>query len=75
MSNQQTIDLNQNAAQCIQNAISYGYNTYYNICSGASTVVPWGFVDYALWTFLLTVVVGAALLVIGIVVTAARDSL
>ena len=43
---EQTVNANLNSAQCIQTAMSFGYTTYTNICSGAVHVVQWGSVDY-----------------------------
>lgn len=40
----QTINLN--ASHCIQKAGNIGSNLFTNICSGKTTVVPWGSADW-----------------------------
>jgi len=42
----QTITLNQNAAECIHSISNIGNTVYQNICSGASATVPWGVADW-----------------------------
>ena len=49
MNPDQTINLNQNAAQCIYSANHFGSTVYYNICAHTETVVPWGGADWAWW--------------------------
>lgn len=36
--------------QCLKSAVSYGQVTYYNVCTGQQSVVPWGSVE---WVFAL----------------------
>lgn len=61
---------NYNIADCIHTSASFGHNTYYNICSGVQSVVPWGSLD---WTFFSTLAAMAVAIAIaatlGIVAT------
>lgn len=41
-----TINLNQNAVECLQKIFSIGHTTVMNICNGSSTIVPWGSLDW-----------------------------
>lgn len=42
------ITLNQNVAQCLRSQSDFGGTTIHNLCSGATTYVPWGSADWAL---------------------------
>lgn len=48
MNPDQTINLNQNAAQCIQTASSFGHTAYTNICNGQVHIVEWGGIDWVI---------------------------
>jgi hypothetical protein len=64
----QTINLNQNAAQCIHSADHFGNTIYYNICTHTEMNVPWGGADWALWILGYGALVGLVLaLIIGII--------
>ena len=39
-------DLNFNFAECVKEVQNIGETAYTNICNGATTVVPWGTVNY-----------------------------
>lgn len=41
-----TINLNQNAVECLQKINSIGHTTIMNICNGSNSVVPWGSLDW-----------------------------
>jgi hypothetical protein len=40
------MDINQNVAMCIVKANNIGSTAVHNICSGTSSVVPWGSADW-----------------------------
>ena len=46
MSPDQTVNLNQNFADCIRASHSVGGDTFYNVCTGAHYWVPWGSSDW-----------------------------
>jgi hypothetical protein len=46
MNPDQTINLNQNAADCIKAASKFGETIYTNICNGNVSHVAWGGVDW-----------------------------
>lgn len=53
MNQDQTINLNHNAAECIKTISRFGSTTYNNICSGSSVTLDWGSVDWAMCIFLV----------------------
>jgi hypothetical protein len=61
MNPDQTINLNQNAADCIKSATHFGHTTYTNICNGVVSQVSWGGVDWMLCIGLTAL----ALLILG----------
>ncbi|MCX7177957.1 MAG: hypothetical protein NTX56_04035 [Proteobacteria bacterium] len=46
MSPDQTVNFNQNVADCIRASHSVGGDTFYNVCTGAHYWVPWGSADW-----------------------------
>lgn len=48
-----TINLNQNVADCIKEVGKIGYNEYHNICTGSVTNVGWGLGDYAFYSLVV----------------------
>jgi hypothetical protein len=46
-----SITLNQNLAMCIVRQTDFGGTTIHNICTGATTVVPWGSFDWTMALF------------------------
>lgn len=42
MEQSEIINLNLNAAECIQSVDHWRETVYYNICAGTQQVVPWG---------------------------------
>ena len=55
-------------ADCIKSVSNIGSTTYMNICTGASSVVPWGTVDVVA----PCIIVGLMLLVVGAVMFSNR---
>lgn len=53
MNQDQVINLNQNASDCIKSANKFGETVYTNICNGNVSHVMWGGADWALALFLI----------------------
>lgn len=77
MADDQTINLNHNAAQCLQQTRSLGSTTIQNICSGKTYEVPWGSADWLLCFFLiaagLVIVTLFAVMAVGFAAMIWRD--
>ena len=57
----------QGTTECIKKASSIGEDLYYNICTGQSTAVPWGAMDWAGNLFVLSLlctIVGSCIFVL-----------
>ena len=67
MNPDQTINLNQNAAQCLHSASYFGKEVIYNICNNTNTEIPWGGGDWALLVFLLALGTGIIILLFATV--------
>lgn len=52
--------INANLNQCIKHALNIGETVYTNICSGTTTTVPWGTMDWALGFLVGALVFGFA---------------
>ncbi len=65
-----------NSSRCIQEAAHFGYTTYVNICSGISTNVAWGGVDWCGFAFiglLAVLLLAGVIALIGLVIGAVMD--
>ena len=60
-----TINLNQNASQCIQTVNNFGSTAYHNICTGTVSNVPWGTLDWAACIFVLVVFITVAAMLVA----------
>lgn len=38
--------VNLNQAQCLRDTVYFGYTRVQNVCNGAFTDIPWGFVNW-----------------------------
>jgi len=65
------INLNQNTAQCIKAVENIGSTVYTNICTGTSTVVPWGSSTWFGNIFGITVLSLFILFILGVIGVAA----
>ena len=69
----EALDLNLNAAQCIQSATHWGSTTYLNICKGTTVSMPWGEVDYALTVVGLGAVAAIVIMFLSMAWVMVRD--
>lgn len=60
----QEMELALNRSDCIKEAVHWGFNRYYSICSNFHMDVPWGFADYALAFFVAGVSIICILMLI-----------
>lgn len=72
----QTLNLNNNYAECIKSVSHFGDTLYVNICNGTSQTVAWGGVDWALVYFLLSLgvlVILGGLAIVGFMLLSLLD--
>lgn len=73
MNQDQTINLNHNAAECIKSASKFGETIYTNICNGNVSHVVWGGVDWAGMLILMALGVGFLLMLLAFGFSIIRD--
>ena len=61
------MDVNVNAAACIQSATNWGETVYHNICSDTIQYVPWGTMDYVGFVLLLAFFITAIFAVVSMI--------
>lgn len=57
----QDVNLNLNHADCLRSVSDFGKTTVHNICTGTTSEVPWGSLD---WTVIVTVLFAGAAVVV-----------
>jgi len=73
MNQDQVINLNQNAANCIHSATSFGETVYTNICNGNVSHITWGGADWVLCFFLFGLCAAFGLFLTAFAVMLFRD--
>lgn len=73
MNPDQTINLNQNAVDCIKSASHFGETIYTNICNGGVSHVVWGGADWAGCLFLMALGTVLVLILLSIPIMMLRD--